>query len=234
MFSEMKTDEREKARLLRRHEGRSIKEIASLLGVARSSVSLWVRDIELTREQHAALQARNGLHDRQRLARAVMSENARCRRRDAQAEGRRRAKTGDRLYVAGCMLYWAEGSRNRNRLVFTNSDPEMVRIFVTFLRRRFRVDPNRVRVTCNLFADHKQRQHEIEQFWIRVTGLPPASLCKSTVNHYSPHRQKKRKNKLPYGTCRVVVNSTEIVQTIYGSIQELAGFDRPEWLDLPI
>jgi hypothetical protein len=29
-----------------------------------------------------------------------------------------------------------------------------------------------------------------------------------------------------------VVNSTEIAQTIYGSIQELAGFDRPEWLDM--
>ena len=27
--------------------------------------------------------------------------------------------------------------------------------------------------------------------------------------------------------------STEIAQTIYGSIQELAGFDRPEWLDMP-
>ena len=35
---------------------------------------------------------------------------------------------------------------------------------------------------------------------------------------------------LPYGTCRLSVCSTEIVQTIYGSIQELGGFDRPEWL----
>jgi hypothetical protein len=29
------------------------------------------------------------------------------------------------------------------------------------------------------------------------------------------------------------VYSTEIAQTIYGSIQELAGFDRPEWVDMP-
>jgi hypothetical protein len=36
---------------------------------------------------------------------------------------------------------------------------------------------------------------------------------------------------LPYGTCALIVNSTEIVQTIYGSIQELGGFDRPAWLD---
>ena len=77
------------------------------------------------------------------------------------------------------------------------------------------------------------RQYEIEEFWLRTTELPRESLCASTVNHYSRCSQKKRKNKLPFGTCRIVVHSTEIAQTIYGSIQELAGFDRPEWLDMP-
>jgi hypothetical protein len=38
-------------------------------------------------------------------------------------------------------------------------------------------------------------------------------------------------NRLPYGTCRLSVHSTAIVQHIYGAIQEYAGFDRPEWLD---
>ncbi|HKA27709.1 MAG TPA: hypothetical protein VKD88_10070 [Gaiellaceae bacterium] len=132
------------------------------------------------------------------------------------------------------MLYWAEGARNRNQLIFTNSDPEMVQVYVSFLRRAFGVERDRVRLTCNLFADHEERQREIEDFWLETAGLSRNSLCRSTVNHYSRHSQKKRKNKLPYGTCRIVVNSTAIAQTIYGSIQELAGFDRPEWLDLPI
>ncbi len=48
---------------------------------------------------------------------------------------------------------------------------------------------------------------------------------------YSKYSQKKRANKLPYGTCALVVDSTQLVQTIYGSIQELGGFDRPGWLD---
>ncbi len=55
-------------------------------------------------------------------------------------------------------------------------------------------------------------------------------LTKSTVNVYSKYSQKKRTNKLPYGTCRLSVHSTAIVQHIYGAIQEYAGFDRPEWL----
>ena len=217
---------------MRREEGRSIKEIARLLCVSTSSVSHWVRDIELTDAQHAALQARNGLHERQRLAREAMATKARARRAAAQQEGRRRARTRDHRYVGGCMLYWAEGSRNRNKIVFTNSDPAMARFFVEFIRDFFDIGAERLRLTCNLFADHEARQEEIENFWLTTLGLPRSCLCRSTVNRYSRYSQKKRKNKLPYGTCRIVVHSTEIAQTIYGSIQELAGFDRPEWLDM--
>jgi len=232
MFSEMKTDERNQARRMRRDEGRSIKEIARLLGVSTSSVSHWVRDVELTDAQHSALQARNGLHERQRRARAAMAAKARARRVAAQREGRARARSLGHRYVAGCMLYWAEGSRNRNKIVFTNSDPAMARFFVEFIREFFDINSERLRVTCNLFADHEARQRAIEDFWLSTVGLPRSCLCKSTVNRYSRYSQKKRKNKLPYGTCRIVVHSTEIAQTIYGSIQELAGFDRPEWLDM--
>jgi transposase-like protein len=233
MFSEMKTAEREQARWMRHEEGRSIKEIARLLGVSTSSVSHWVRDIELTDAQHAALQARNGLHERQRLARAAMAAKARARRTAAQQDGRQRPRSLGYRYAAGCMLFWAEGSRQRNKVVFTNSDPAMVRFFVEFIREFFEISSDRLRLTCNLFADHEARQRGIENFWLRTVGLPRSCLCKSTVNRYSRYSQMKRKNKLPYGTCRVVVHSTEIAQTIYGSIQELAGFDRPEWIDMP-
>jgi hypothetical protein len=218
---------------MRQDEGRSVKEIARLIGVSASSVSRWVRDIELTEEQHAALQERNRLHWRQRLARAAMSAKALERRRAWQREGRRKTREENHVFTAGCMLYWAEGSRSRNRLVFTNSDPEMIQFFVGFLRSAFALPAERIRVTCNLFVDHAERQHEIEEFWLEITGLPRPCLYRSTVNRYSRYSQKKRKNKLPYGTCRIAVHSTEIAQTIYGSIQEVAGFDRPEWLDMP-
>jgi hypothetical protein len=52
------------------------------------------------------------------------------------------------------------------------------------------------------------------------------------VNHYSRWSQKKRRNKLPYGTCKLVVSDVRVVQAIYGGIQELAGIERPQWVDL--
>jgi transcriptional regulator with XRE-family HTH domain len=223
----MKTAERKEARRLRREEGRSVKELAALLGVSSSSISLWVRDIELTADQRQSLRKRMGGRidgSRANAARALE------RRRGEQASGRRAAQKGDVVHAAGCMLYWAEGSRDRNAVKFTNSDPDMLAFFLYFLRRCFGVPDERVAVSCNLFADHEQRKREIERFWLTILGLPTASLRKSTVNHYSKYSQKKRENKLPYGTCRLSVYDTRLAQQIHGSIQEYAGFVREDWL----
>jgi hypothetical protein len=107
----------------------------------------------------------------------------------------------------------------------------MARYFVRFLRAYFDLSDLDIRITCNLFADHVERQREIEHFWLDTLALPQSALCKSTVNTYSKYSRKKRINKLPYGTCRVVVSRTSVLQTIYGGIQEIGGFTRHSWLE---
>jgi predicted transcriptional regulator len=214
-----------KARELRAIEGRSVKEIASLLGVAQSSVSMWVRGVELTDAQRRYL-----THRARELRVQHRREHWRGRRRTFQEHGRLLAHRADAFHAAGCMLYWAEGSKGRNVVQICNADPEVLRFFARFLRTYFDVSDAKFRVTCNLFADHLERQREIEQFWLDTLELERSSLCRSIVNVYSKYSQKKRKNKLPYGTCRLCVNSTQVVQSIFGSIQEYGGFERPEWL----
>ena len=64
-----------------------------------------------------------------------------------QARGRETARGGDLLHLAGCMLDWAEGSKGRNQLRFSNSDPEMIRFFVRFLQECLGVKPDQIRIT---------------------------------------------------------------------------------------
>ena len=85
------------------------------------------------------------------------------------------------------MLYWAEGEKDRNTLRFYNSDPEMVRFFVSFLRTYFDLRDEEIKITCYLFADHARRLREIEQFWLDVARLSNRSLGKSYVNVCSKH-----------------------------------------------
>lgn len=135
------------------------------------------------------------------------------------------------LHVAGCVLFWAEGWKHRNGAFVTNSDPELIRLWGRFLRALLRVDESRLRITCNLFADHVERQREIEDFWLAAADLPRSCLRKSIVNRYSRASRRKRVNVLPYGTCRSGVYDTRIAQHLLGAIQEYGGFERREWLD---
>jgi hypothetical protein len=206
----------------------SMKAIAREVGASLSSVSRWVRDVELTEEQQATLQVQafNG-HVKGRAVNSAMRRRARVL---AQDEGRQLAERREALHVAGCMLYWAEGAKERNVVGLSNSDADVVRFFLSFLRACFDVPDERVAIRCNLFADHLVRQREVEDFWLGYLGLPSTSLRKSIVNVYSKYSQRKRKNMLPYRTCKLTVCSTQILQSIYGSIQEYGGFERPEWL----
>jgi hypothetical protein len=226
----MKTRERIEARRLRRL-GWSVREIERHLRVSRSSVSLWVRDVPLTEEQITDLHRRSATSPGQLAGAAANAAFGRARRESYQLEGRARVAASDPLHLAGCMLFWAEADKHRNGVRLANSDPDLLRLFVAFLRRCYDAEVSRITISCNLFADHLARQREIEDFWLRTLGLPRSCLRKSIVNVYSKYSQKKRKNKLPYGTCKVAYSDTRTVQSIYGAIQEYAGFHRPQWLD---
>lgn len=223
----MKTAERDRARTLRQ-QGASIKEIASTVCVTQSTVSRWVRDIELTSEQQLALRERDPRFAAHLNGSGAVAAKALEARVQHQQAGRKLIAS-DHDFAILCAFYWAEGEKARNALRLSNSDPDLIALFLDLLRRTFGLADDAVRINCNLFADHEQRRHCIEDFWLQRLRLPRSSLLKSTVNSYSKYRAKKRLNALPYGTCRLVVNDTKIVQTIYGGIHQLGACERPEW-----
>jgi transcriptional regulator with XRE-family HTH domain len=204
-----------------RSEGLSVREIERRLGVARSSVSVWVRDVPLTETQLEYLA---------HAPRPATTTRHRRLREQCQAQGRALANRGEPLHAIGCMLFWAEGAKEINKVHLTNSDPELLRLFTRFLRHYFDVPNERIRILCNLFTDHLADQWAVEQFWLDVLELPRSSLWRSVVNAYSRSSQRTRCGKLPYGTCRVTVHDVRIAQHLYGAIQEYGGFERPEWL----
>jgi hypothetical protein len=221
-----------KARALRR-EGLSLKRIASLVGVSPSSVMVWTSDILLTPEQIADNLYRSGgpVHpERLRLGAAARSAKCRARRAASQAAGRRRAREHDLLHHAGCMLYWAEGRKGPSTVQFSNSDPNMSLLFRRFLTEALAVPVERIRMSLNVYTNNGLRIEEIERHWLELLRLPPACLRKHTLNHMPTSSSGRARNKLPYGVCTLRVHDTQLLQHIYGAIQEYGGFDEPAWL----
>jgi transposase-like protein len=227
-----KPRERAQARALRT-QGWSYHRIARELGISPSSALKWTRDIELTPEQIAMNLGKGTPAARDLVMRRAAAWSAACRRRreSHQQAGRVKAREGDPLHCAGCMLYWAEGAKNKNSVLFANSDLGMVRFFAGFARAFFEVPDDHFTVRLNVYLGNGLALEEIESHWLGALDLPRECLRKHSVDHFPTSSSGSRVNKLPYGVCTLrILKSTHIVQHIYGAIQEYAGFDEPRWL----
>ena len=129
------------------------------------------------------------------------------------------------------MLYWAEGAKAKNSVLLANSDPHMLAFFRRFLTDRFDVSPSDFTMSVNVYLNNGISIDEIEGYWLGVLELPTSCVRTHILNHMPTSSSGQRRNKLPYGVCRLRVHSTRIVQHIYGAIQEYSGFDEPRWLD---
>lgn len=218
----MKSKEKEKkqCRKLRR-QGLSLNKIAEQVGVSKSSVSLWVRDISLTNEQKEKLQLRDNAYIKH-------SENFRNKRREFQKEGRKNCNKFDSDYAFGCALFWGEGNKNKNCVRITNSDEKMLIFFVKFLKKYFQVKKEDFSIYIQYYENDDLSFDEICNYWCNTLSLPKTCLRKATMKgkYYT-----NAKNKHPYGICSVCVQSTEIAMKLFGSIKEYVGDSSEEkWL----
>ncbi len=164
-----------KAREMRK-KGMSLGAISKSLAVSKSSVSLWCRDIILTCEQVNFLTekvTRAGLTGRMKGA-----EMNRKKKRDNIDQIRRLAekeigKISQRdLLMIGTALYWGEGCKNGSRLIFVNSDPEMIKIMYRFFREILHVPKELFQPTVQINEIHKPRIKKVLKFWSFLLDLP--------------------------------------------------------------
>lgn len=226
----MLVKEKEMARDMRR-DGKSLREITEILGVSKASASVWVRDITLTVEQKDKLAEKYIHYSAQNKGSTVNREKAIELRRKYQEEGRELAKNKNYIFSSGCMLYWGEGTKNRNSVIVANTDPNLLRFFIKFLLTFFYIKIEDIKISIHFYVDSEHRHDYYENYWINELGLCKESLNKSIVDHRprtSVHKGKGKKHN--NGVCTIRVHRTDIVQKIYGAIQELAGFSNDRWL----
>ena len=127
----------------------------------------------------------------------------------------------EKLKIAGIMLYWAEGARGGNTVDFANSDPQMIRLFLKFLRRICGVKEERLRVYLYVYA--KSSVDAAKEYWHNVTGIPMLQFTKPYVREGN---QNLSNRKLPHGTVHIRYNDTRLLQTIGGWIKEYIAESR--------
>lgn len=215
---------KEKAKELRK-QGISIIKIADQLGVSKSTISVWTRGITLTDDQKQKLLYREITDERVEAHSNVFK----IRRLEYQKRGQLKIKKADPLYIAGCMLYWGEGTKNINNCQMVNSELPMMVIFKKFLQDFFNVSNSMISININAYTDFHTKE-KIQTYWLDGLQLELSSLKNCIWNQYPSSSKKKNIKKSEYGTCTLNVCRTEIVQEIFGAIQEFGNFTNEKWL----
>jgi len=119
------------------------------------------------------------------------------------------------IKIAGVMLYWAEGTLKGNTVDFANSNAEMVRFFLRFLREVCGIKEKRLRIY--LYAYPYQNIETLKLYWYRVTGIPLRQFTKPYIRKSTPNLSNR---KLPYGTIHIRYNDKRLLELIKSWIGE--------------
>ena len=120
-----------------------------------------------------------------------------------------------KLKVAGIMLYWAEGTSGGSTVDFANSSPQMVKVFLRFLREICGADNKRLRIY--LYAYQYQNINKLKSYWSYLTGVPLSQFTKPYVRIGNANISGR---KLLYGLVHVRYNDKKLLETIRTWINE--------------
>ncbi len=121
----------------------------------------------------------------------------------------------EKLKIAGVMLYWAEGTLLGNTVDFTNSNSDMVRLFLKFLREICGISERRLRVY--LYCYSYQKVEDLLCYWRKVTGIPLSQFTKPYIRKGNINSSLR---KLPYGLIHVRYNDKRLLEIIKQWIDE--------------
>lgn len=212
-----KLDLKLKAQKLRR-QGWSIKAIEKELQVSRSSVSLWARDIKLTKSQleklylnkktgqlkGSIIAAMNKIRDREEITAKLM--------REGKKEIGRLSKR-DR-FVAGVALYCGEGSKTDGSVDFANLDPKLISFMMSWMRDFCNVPEEKFR--GSLYLHDNLDEIKAKQFWSKLSGISLSQFTKTYIVKNNPKRLRKVKHI--HGVFRITVSDINLHRKIMGWI----------------
>jgi transcriptional regulator with XRE-family HTH domain len=162
-----------------RKQGFSFREISGKVGISKSTASLWLKDVDLSKIAKKRIY-KLGVDGRNKGNESVKNRIAKEDKKIFVAAKKSIAKCSllkKDLKIVCALLYWCEGGKTeQSQLTFINSDPKLIEYFLNTLRKAFNIDEKRFRVLL-----HVHGYHNIEnqiKFWSNITRIPEVQFTK--------------------------------------------------------
>jgi|SRR3989338_2467301 len=202
---------KDKAVALRKN-GFSLSEIFDKINVPKSTVQHWIKHIELTRDQKARLKEKEIKCGMRGLAKARKVRRDKIEKR--KEDIRKKAAKFKNIFVRKSnmgklvcgILYLCEGARypSSRQMIFGNSDPRTIKIFLDLLRANFAVDEKKFR--CRIMHRYDQDGNSLNRYWSAFTKIPPSQFYRSYKDKRTKGKVTKKKDYK--GICAIQYNST--------------------------
>jgi hypothetical protein len=223
-----------------RLEGQSYGQIQRVLpGISKSTLSLWLKNVEITKEAQAKIATRS----REKSLEGLLKKNknqtflAIQRREAIMRESQKEIKelSVNSLFLVGLALYWAEGYKRIRKvngreitshpISLTNADPVLVQMFLRFIREICKVPEEKIHADLRIFK-HMDEGVAVD-YWEQVTKIPPTRFGKVHIFISQSSRGKRPFNRLPFGVIQIRINDTQLFHKIMGWIEGLKQFSVP-------
>ena len=209
-----------------RKAGKTYSEILKVVPVAKSTLSLWLREANLSRRENQRLTDR-------KLAAIRRGGVAKRRQREHKtaeifgaSQSEIRELSQRELFLIGVALYWAEGTKQKphtvsQRVSFGNSDPNMIQCFLCWLRGLGIAQNDLI---FELYIHQSANVTQAVAFWSKLVGVAPEVLLKRTYfKKGNPKTIRKNSNEKYVGLLRIVVKrSTDFNRRISGWIRGIS------------
>lgn len=211
-----------------RKSGKSYNQISVSLGIPKSTLSVWLKDLSLSDSAKIKIQSRvnstaiKNLIKRNKNQTILAEERHERIRKIAREEAK--ILLSNPLFISGVSLYWAEGYKqgaNGSKwkcVDFANSDPDMIKLMVKFFIKFFKIKKSDINI--QLMLHNPKNSSKTIDFWHKLTGIPKENFMK-TCSVLSKASLQKRNKTLQYGTIHLRVNNVEHFFRLIGWIDSL-------------
>ncbi len=204
---------KEKAKALR-DKGYSLNEISKILSASKSAVSYWVKDVHLDNKQKLRLKNREMRGGEKGRKKALESNRRKLEDWKKSIRNKVNVFSGlpfknDKIGKLICgILYLCEGEKypKSRHLAFVNSDPKIIILFLTLLRKYFNIDENKLRV--RVLHRYDQNGEELSVFWSKITNVPLSQFYKNYVDKRTKGNPTKKQSYK--GVCAIQYNDVSL------------------------
>lgn len=120
----------------------------------------------------------------------------------------------NKIHIAGLMLYLAEGYKaGKHTVDLANSDPKILKIFLSLLRQVYQVSPQKIKAYIYRFPN--QTDSELINFWSNELKIPQNQFTKPYIKLRS---NPNPTHKMPYGLVHIRYSDTRLLTQIKSDI----------------